>query len=60
MVATWSNSEESNFNEENQNITNLCLMTQEDKVQSEYSLDFHLINFKIYFINCLMNSKKSV
>ena len=40
MIATWSNSDDSNTNDENQNFANLCLIAQEDEVQSEHVLDF--------------------
>ena len=40
MVATWSDSDDSSTDDENQNFANLCLMTQEDEVQSEHVLDF--------------------
>ena len=40
MIAIWSDNKESNFDEENQNIANLCLMAQDDEVQFEYTLNF--------------------
>lgn len=38
-MATQSNSEDSSFEEETQEIANLCLMAQESEVTSENILD---------------------
>ena len=40
MIAIWSDNKKSSFNEENQSITKLCLMAQEDEIQFEHILDF--------------------
>ena len=39
FVAIWSNCEESSFEDEHQECTNLCLMAHEDEIHSDSKFD---------------------
>ena len=40
MVTTQNGSDKSSSDGEDQNVVNLCLMTQDDEIKSEHILDF--------------------
>ena len=58
MVATQGNSEGSSFDDKNSNIANLCLVAQEDEVQSEQIVDFIFDELQDVFHELLDEFKK--